>query len=100
MDLLLSIAISIIGLGIFINMRHVDLENLKKRALSKKGMDILWMDSTLVGAYFIIHQLTWALETFLGISTGIWFNATKTLFIASLAFLTFTWYEVVKESSV
>ncbi|MEE8358105.1 MAG: hypothetical protein V3R82_01660 [Candidatus Hydrothermarchaeales archaeon] len=98
-DLLLTLVILGIGLGIFINIRNLDLEKLKKRAMSKKGMNILWMDSTILGTSFLLHQLTWALETYMGINTGIWLAATKTLFIASLGFLTLTWYEIVKDSA-
>jgi hypothetical protein len=97
-DLLLTISILAIGAGITANIKHLDLEKLKKMALSKKGMDILWMDSTIVGITFLLHQVTWAAETFLGTNTGIWFEATKTLFIASLGFMSFTWYELIKGS--
>ncbi len=98
-DLLLTISILVIGVGIAINIKHLNLEKLKELAISKKGMDILWMDSSIVGITFLLHQATWVAEIFFKTNTGIWFEATKTLFIASLGFMTFTWFELIKGSN-
>jgi len=67
--------------------------------VSKEGMNILWMDASILGIAFLLHQFIWILETYRGINTGIWLAATKTLFIASLGFLTLTWYEIIKDST-
>ena len=61
-------------------------------------LQVLWMDSTMLGAAFIAHQLLWILEVFFKMDTGLWFDATKTIFIASLGFVTLTWRTLIVDT--
>lgn len=93
---LLVLIFLFIGLNILIKFNKIDYNLLKARLfLGKKVLRNMWIYSTIAGASFVVHQILWALEELLHISTGVFLHLTMTIFTLSFLFLTYEWYLLI-----
>ncbi len=93
----ITFAIAAIGVSMLIVVKSVNTELLKAQLFLKEAfIRKIWVNSTLVGATLVIHEIALASDHF-GIIKG-FSQITMTLFLVPILLLTYTWHDLLKRT--
>ncbi|MEE8400927.1 MAG: hypothetical protein V3R86_02080 [Candidatus Hydrothermarchaeaceae archaeon] len=93
----ITFAIVAIGIGMLIMVKSVNTELLKAQLFLKEAfIRKIWVNSTLVGATLVIHEIAMASDRFWSIK-GL-SQITMTLFLVPVLLLIYTWYDLLKRT--
>lgn len=97
-NLVLLVAMILLGIGIFAKFKKKDAELLKAKFFLGDTLGNMWMYSSIVGVFFVMHSGLKVLDQFFKMDVGIFLDISWTLFFLSFIFLTYQWYQLISSS--